>query len=1105
MTDILVYTEEQDTVIAGSVEPREIVVAVVGEVGGGSGGGGGAVDSVNGMIGHVVLDAADVGADAAGTAAGTAAAAVAAHEAAPDPHPQYTTTAEASAAAPVQSVNSQTGVVVLDAADVGADAAGTAASAVSTHESDTTPHAVITQVDKLGFDIAAAQTAGVGEMVWNATDGTADLGLPGGVTLQVGQEQLIRVLNKTGSTIQNIHVVYITGAQGNRVTAAQAQANSTNADKTLAVATQTIANNEEGFATLSGLVRDIDTSAWAEGTELWLSATTAGAITNVRPAAPNHQVRVGYVVRSHATAGAIYVTVNIGADMDHLHDVVITAPADGDVLIYDSATQTWQNGPQTGGSGEVNTASNLGTGVGVFASKVGADLQFKSLIAGAGVTLTPTSTGITIVASGAGGAVDSVNGQTGVVVLDTDDISEGATNLYFTNLRAASAAPVQSVDGQTGAVSLSGSYAPLSHVGSGGTAHSAASTSVAGFMSAADKSKLDGVATGATQNSSDAVLLNRANHTGTQLSSTISDFGSATRAQVEAELVAGSNITITPSGAGATRQLTIASTGGGGGGGAVDSVNGQTGTVVLDTDDISEGLTHLYHTDARVRSTALTGFAGATGAVVATDSVLQAFGKLEATKAPLASPALTGAPTAPTATPGSNTTQIATTAFVRDAADAKVAQTITNGVTASAPSQDAVFDALALKANLASPTFTGTPAAPTPTAGDNGTKIATTAFVQTALLTPVAAYAGTAKTLALTDIGTIVDCTSSSAVTITIPPQASVVWPDNTEIHVRMSGTGVVSIAVGSGVTIPPLTAPIALSGQGAVVTLKRRSSDLWAVVGSVAGGTGAVDSVNGQTGTVVLDTDDIGEGVSNLYFTNARAASAAPVQSVDGRTGAVNLSGVYAPLAHVGSGGTAHSAATTGVAGFMSAADKTKLDGIAAGAQVNVPTDLSLGTITATSIPLNSSTGADVTLPSATTTQAGLQSAADKTKLDGAAVLASAQTFTAVQTFGAAVREKAVAVAASDIDLALGGVYSKTISGATTFTLSNVPATGIVPAFILMLTNGGSATVTWWSGIKWPGGTPPTLTTSGLDALGFYSIDGGTTWVGLVLGKALA
>ena len=69
--------------------------------------------------------------------------------------------------------------------------------------------------------------------------------------------------------------------------------------------------------------------------------------------------------------------------------------------------------------------------------------------------------------------------------------------------------------------------APLSHVGAGDTAHAAATTSAAGFMSAADKSKLGGIATGATANSTDATLLARANHTGTQLASTISNFASS--------------------------------------------------------------------------------------------------------------------------------------------------------------------------------------------------------------------------------------------------------------------------------------------------------------------------------------------------------------------------------------------------------------------------------------------------------------------------------------------------------------------------------------------------------------------------------------------------
>jgi hypothetical protein len=53
----------------------------------------------------------------------------------------------------------------------------------------------------------------------------------------------------------------------------------------------------------------------------------------------------------------------------------------------------------------------------------------------------------------------------------------------------------------------------------------------------------------------------------------------------------------------------------------------------------------------------------------------------------------------------------------------------------------------------------------------------------------------------------------------------------------------------------------------------------------------------------------------------------------------------------------------------------------------------------------------------------------------------------------------------------------------------------------MLSLTNGGS-NITWWSGVQWPGGVAPTLTASGVDVLGFYTRDGGTTWTGLILGR---
>lgn len=117
----------------------------------------------------------------------------------------------------------------------------------------------------------------------------------------------------------------------------------------------------------------------------------------------------------------------------------------------------------------------------------------------------------------------------------------------------------------------------------------------------------------------------------------------------------------------------------------------------------------------------------------------------------------------------------------------------------------------------------------------------------------------------------------------------------------------------------------------------------------------------------------------------------------------------------------------------------------------------------------------------------------------------ANAGTWKKVATnTGSSLFEKKVALAGTAIDVTSASVFSKTISGATTLTVSNVPATGNVVSFMLDLTNGGSATITWWTGVKWAGGTAPTLTTSGRDLLGFMTHDGGTTWSGLVLGKDL-
>lgn len=204
--------------------------------------------------------------------------------------------------------------------------------------------------------------------------------------------------------------------------------------------------------------------------------------------------------------------------------------------------------------------------------------------------------------------------------------------------------------------------------------------------------------------------------------------------------------------------------------------------------------------NAAVIGKVLTGYTSGSGTVAATDNILQAIQKLNgnnALKAPLASPSLTGTPLAPTATAGTNTTQIATTAFVTAAvsggtttnftgnlagdvtgtqsatvvgkingtslaglgtgilknttgtgvpsiavaADFPVLNQNTTGTAAGlsvniAESQVTNLTTdLAAKAPLASPTLTGIPAAPTATAGTNTTQIATTAFVNAAVST----------------------------------------------------------------------------------------------------------------------------------------------------------------------------------------------------------------------------------------------------------------------------------------------------------------------------------------------------------------------------------
>lgn len=174
---------------------------------------------------------------------------------------------------------------------------------------------------------------------------------------------VIQVRNQTGATLTKGTAVYISGASGNKplVNKALATSDATSA-QTLGLITSDITTNQNGYVTIIGIVSGLDTSAFAEGTQLYLSPTTAGTYTAVKPHAPDHLVYVGIVTRSHANQGTIEVKVQNGYELDEIHDVQIINPTDGQIIAYDAASSLWKNvnAPSGGTSSVTSVAGKTG-------------------------------------------------------------------------------------------------------------------------------------------------------------------------------------------------------------------------------------------------------------------------------------------------------------------------------------------------------------------------------------------------------------------------------------------------------------------------------------------------------------------------------------------------------------------------------------------------------------------------------------------------------------------------------------------------------------------------------------------------------------------------
>ena len=200
-------------------------------------------------------------------------------------------------------------------------------------------------VDKLGLDLTAAETVSTGQLAWNATEGTIDVGLLHGSVNQIGQEvQLLCTNSATSLTITDGMGVMFTGGNSSTLRL-EVQPMQANGDLPgyvfFGIATQTIAPGATGYITTFGKVRGLNTSAYPEDSILWCDPVNPGQFVLTEPIAPQLKIAAAAVIKSHATEGVLMVRADTGQNLSDCHDVETDTAQDTDYLGWSEDMQHW--------------------------------------------------------------------------------------------------------------------------------------------------------------------------------------------------------------------------------------------------------------------------------------------------------------------------------------------------------------------------------------------------------------------------------------------------------------------------------------------------------------------------------------------------------------------------------------------------------------------------------------------------------------------------------------------------------------------------------------------------------------------------------------------
>lgn len=294
------------------------------------------------------------------------------------------------------------------------------------------------QLGNLEFDITPTNIpTAQGSVYWDDNAETLAL-IMNGTTQKVGEDNFYHVRNTTGSTIPKGTAVRFAGTTGNsgRLLIAPMIANGTSPSQYyMGVTSEAISNNADGKVYQFGKMRGVNTSSFADGDILYVSTTVAGGFQTTQPTAPNNIIVAAAVVHS-ANNGTLMIRPTLGSNINADEGVLITTPANNEVLTYESSTSLWKNKTVATALGYTPVPTTRTLTINGTTQDLSADRTFT------------IATGLTI------GTTPITSGTVGRVLFEgTGNVLQESANLFWDNtnnrLGIGTASPLVSTDIRT--------------------------------------------------------------------------------------------------------------------------------------------------------------------------------------------------------------------------------------------------------------------------------------------------------------------------------------------------------------------------------------------------------------------------------------------------------------------------------------------------------------------------------------------------------------------------------------------------------------------------------------------------------------------------------